>query len=98
MVSGRQPPVPGPSVIGACASGAGACRSRYQLVLDLSRAEVVDYLYQAVSAVLESGSLEYVKWDMNRHLTDVYSAALPAGRQGRYPTGMCWGFTGCWNG
>lgn len=72
--------------------GREPCRSRYQLVLDLSRDEVVDYLYQAVSAVLESGNLEYVKWDMNRHLTDVYSAALPAGRQGevshRYVLGL----------
>lgn len=72
--------------------GRNGCRSRYQLVLDLSRDEVVDYLFDAISAVLESGNLEYVKWDMNRHLTDVYSAALPAERQGevshRYVLGL----------
>jgi alpha-galactosidase len=55
--------------------------SRNQLVLDLSRPEVCDYLIDAVSQVLASAPIGYVKWDMNRHMTEVGSAALPPDRQ-----------------
>ena len=55
--------------------------SRNQLVLDLSRPEVCDYLIDAVSQVLASAPIGYVKWDMNRHMTEVGSAALPPQRQ-----------------
>ena len=41
-----------------------------------------DYLFDSISAVLASANIAYVKWDMNRHLTEVGSAALPASRQG----------------
>lgn len=54
---------------------------RNQLVLDLSRPEVCDYIVDAVSQVLDSASVEYVKWDMNRHMTELGSAGLPAKRQ-----------------
>lgn len=54
---------------------------RNQLVLDLSRKEVCDYLIEAVSKVLESTAISYVKWDMNRHMTEIGSAALPKERQ-----------------
>ena len=57
-------------------------RSRFQLVLDMSRPDVREYLFQSISAILKSANIEYVKWDMNRHLNDVWSALLPAGRQG----------------
>ena len=57
-------------------------RSRNQLVLDVSREDVRDYIFTGMSKVLKSAKISYVKWDMNRHLTDLYSAALPAGRQG----------------
>lgn len=57
-------------------------RGRNQLTLDFSRREVRDYIYEAIKKVLDSADISYVKWDMNRSLTDVYSAALPAGRQG----------------
>ena len=56
--------------------------SRNQLVLDLSRPEVVDWLYETFAAILRENPISYIKWDMNRHLTDLYSAALPADRQG----------------
>ena len=56
-------------------------RSRYQLVLDFSRKEVVDYIYEKICAVLDQGNVEYVKWDMNRSLADIYSAT--ADSQGR---------------
>ncbi|MFE3892856.1 alpha-galactosidase [Priestia sp. YIM B13446] len=54
---------------------------RNQLVLDLSRQEVCDYVIKALSDILSSASITYVKWDMNRHMTDVGSAALPPERQ-----------------
>ena len=57
-------------------------RARNQLVLDLSRQEVVDYLYDCIAKILSENNIEYLKWDMNRSLSDVYSAVLPAERQG----------------
>lgn len=54
---------------------------RNQLTLDLSRPEVQDYVVQAVSDILKSAPITYVKWDMNRHMTEVGSAALPPERQ-----------------
>lgn len=56
------------------------CRAQY--VLDLSRPEVVDYVYECVAAVLRHARIDYVKWDMNRQLTDIGSSYLPAERQG----------------
>ena len=50
-------------------------RSRNQLVLDFSRKEVVDAIYDQICKVLDQGNIEYVKWDMNRSLMDIYSAA-----------------------
>ena len=52
-------------------SGRGHTYSREQLVLDLSKQEVCDYLIEAVSAVLESAPISYVKWDMNRNITNI---------------------------
>lgn len=57
-------------------------RSRYQLVLDYSRTEVVDHIYRQMCEVLDNAHISYIKWDMNRNINDLYSAALPAGRQG----------------
>ena len=57
-------------------------RSRNQYVLDLSRRDVVDYTYEQVAKILRSANIEYVKWDMNRQLTDLGSASLPAERMG----------------
>lgn len=65
---------------------------RGQLVLDLSREDVCDYVIESISKVLESAQIDYVKWDMNRHLTDVGSGFYPAARQGeithRYVLGL----------
>lgn len=60
-------------------------RSRFQLVLDMSRKDVRDYLFDMISGVLESANIEYVKWDMNRSICDWYSGVLPAGQQGELP-------------
>ncbi len=65
---------------------------RHQMLLDLSRAEVQDYLIEAMSKVFSSGDITYVKWDMNRNFSDVYSAFLDAAKQGellhRYMIGL----------
>lgn len=62
--------------------GRPAHPARHQFVLDLGREDVRRYIIDAVSAVLESANIEYVKWDMNRPISDAYSALLPSGRQG----------------
>ncbi len=56
--------------------------SRNQLVLDITRQEVFDYVWNCVESTLKSANIEYLKWDMNRALCDIYSAGLPADRQG----------------
>lgn len=55
---------------------------RNQYVLDFSRKEVVDYIYEMVDKIISESSISYIKWDMNRCITECYSAALPAHRQG----------------
>lgn len=54
---------------------------RSQLVLDITRREVRDHVVDALSAILESAPIAYVKWDMNRPLTEMGSPALPPERQ-----------------
>lgn len=54
---------------------------RAQYILDISRKEVRDYVYESVAAILRSGPIDYVKWDMNRNMCDMGSAWLPADRQ-----------------
>ena len=49
---------------------------RNQLVLDLTKSDVRDYIVESVSAILDSTRIEYVKWDYNRHISDMYSASL----------------------
>lgn len=65
---------------------------RNQRVLDLTRAEIQDYIIEEMSRVFASADISYVKWDMNRNFTDYFSAALPAERQGevahRYVLGL----------
>jgi alpha-galactosidase len=58
--------------------------SRQQLVLDMSRPEIVDHLFGVLSEVLGSAPISYVKWDMNRNITEPWSPALPADRQGEF--------------
>ena len=53
---------------------------RHQLVLDLTRADVRQYVTGIISDALERGQVDYVKWDMNRNINMVGSAELPAGR------------------
>ncbi len=55
--------------------------SREQYVLDYSNPEVRDYIYGMMKKVLDSANIEYIKWDMNRQLTEVGSTYLPVERQ-----------------
>lgn len=59
-----------------------ASQGRKQYVLDFSRPEVVDYVYQLMAKVLREGNVDYVKWDMNRNITECFSSAYPADQQG----------------
>ena len=56
--------------------GMEPCLGRNQLLLDLTRAEVRDYIVRSVGEVLDSANISYVKWDMNRHISDAYSEKL----------------------
>ena len=49
-------------------------RGRNQLVLDFSRKEVVDHIFEQISAVIDGANVEYIKMDMNRSICDVFSA------------------------
>ena len=59
--------------------------ARMQLILDLSRDDVCDYIIETLSKVLSSASISYVKWDMNRNMTEIGSAKLPPERQRELP-------------
>ena len=59
-----------------------ASHGRYQYVLDFSRKEVVDCIYDMMAKILSEAKVSYIKWDMNRSISECYSAALPADRQG----------------
>ena len=67
-------------------------RSRNQLNLDVSRKEVRDYVMGQIFEVLDACKVDYIKWDMNRSVDNVYSNALPKERQGevyhRYVLGV----------
>ena len=72
--------------------GRNPVHARNQLVLDFSRKEVVDHIFDQICKVLDQGNIEYVKWDMNRHLTDLGSAYLDRKNQNelshRYVLGL----------
>ena len=72
--------------------GRRPCEGRNEYVLDFSKDEVVDAVYFQMEKILSEYDITYVKWDMNRHLSDCFSHALPADRQGelahRYMLGV----------
>ena len=55
-------------------------RGRNQLVLDFSRADVRDYIFEQICSILDQGKIEYVKWDMNRSIADVFSGETEQGK------------------
>ena len=58
---------------------------RHEYLLDLGRAEVREYLLHMLHSYLGTGKIDYIKWDMNRPMTDAVSSALPAERQSEVP-------------
>ncbi|QDH20687.1 alpha-galactosidase [Saccharibacillus brassicae] len=66
--------------------------ARWQLVLDYTRKEVREYIFESLSAIFSTVPVAYVKWDMNRALTEIGSAKLPPERQAetahRYVLGL----------
>ncbi len=61
--------------------GRSITEGRNQYILDLSRADVCDYVIEMLSNIFENANIEYIKWDMNRNMTEVGSLLLPADRQ-----------------
>lgn len=59
--------------------------ARNQYVLDMTRQEVVDYLFEHMSAIIKQTKLDYIKWDMNRNITEMYGAKLPTDQQLEFP-------------
>lgn len=59
-----------------------ASHGRHQYILDFSNQEVVDYIYGLMEKILKESKISYIKWDMNRCMSEVYSQALPANQQG----------------
>ncbi|MBQ8882617.1 MAG: alpha-galactosidase, partial [Clostridia bacterium] len=57
------------------------CHGRYQCVLDMTQKPVRDYIIERMCSIIRENDIEYVKWDMNRPLTENFSSALPANRQ-----------------
>ena len=64
------------------AEGRRRTEARHQLILDMSRKDVQDYIIEAVSSVLRSADINYVKWDMNRNFKEAGSTELTNGREG----------------
>lgn len=60
------------------------CIGRGQCVLDITRDEVRDYLKEIVSSLIKENNIDYIKWDMNRSLTENVSYTLPGERQGEF--------------
>jgi alpha-galactosidase len=54
---------------------------KHQYILDLGKKEVQDYLIKSISALIKEGDVDYLKWDMNRTMTEVGSSSLPSRRQ-----------------
>ncbi len=72
--------------------GRARTEGRHQLMLDLSRKEVQDYIIGFMKEILSSCPISYVKWDYNRNMTEAYSCKLPKGQkyetQHRYMLGL----------
>ena len=58
------------------------CEGRNQLVLDFTLEGVVSYVISKLGALLSASNIEYMKWDMNRHLTEVYGNSIAVDKQG----------------
>ena len=74
------------------APGRFESHARHQHVLDFSRKEVVDHIYEMIAKIIRESSISYIKWDMNRYMTEPYSLPADPSRQGetmhRYMLGV----------
>lgn len=72
--------------------GYGLTEGRHEYLLDLTREDVRTYLKDMLDSYLRDGEIDYIKWDMNRPLTEVNSALLPPEKKGetfhRYILGL----------
>lgn len=59
-------------------------RTRYQMVLDMTRKDVREYIFNCMENILDSANIEYIKWDMNRNICDAFSCELPKEKQGEF--------------
>lgn len=59
-----------------------ASYGRNQYVLDFSRPEVVENIYNQMAQIIRNSDISYIKWDMNRSVTECFSAAYPPSQQG----------------
>lgn len=73
-------------------AGVTSCKGRNQFVLDFTKKEVINYVFEAVSKVLKENDISYVKWDKNREITEFYSDSLSADRQGEFAHRYTLGF------
>ncbi|MDR2807917.1 MAG: alpha-galactosidase [Spirochaetaceae bacterium] len=64
--------------------GRSRTEQRNQYVLDMSRQEIVDYMVTVIANLISSAPISYIKWDMNRSITEPFSIALPPDRQGEF--------------
>ncbi|AKP67123.1 alpha-galactosidase [Companilactobacillus ginsenosidimutans] len=55
--------------------------ARHQFVLDMTQDKVVDYLFEKMNAIIDDTKLDYIKWDMNRNITDMFSLNLNKAQQ-----------------
>ena len=60
-----------------------SCHGRNQYVLDFSNPKVVEYIYEMMAKVIEEGQISYIKWDMNRCMSEVYSSIHSPSSQGK---------------
>ncbi|GAF38575.1 alpha-galactosidase [Agrilactobacillus composti DSM 18527 = JCM 14202] len=67
------------------APGRTSSPERHQFVLDMTRPEVVAYLYDAMAKMIADNHIDYVKWDMNRNITEMYGAQLAPDQQLEFP-------------
>lgn len=77
--------------------GYQSVKGRHEYLLDLSREDVREYLFKTLDFYLKDGKINYIKWDMNRPLTDVNSACLGVQQKRRSVIGMCLDYMIFWN-
>ena len=63
--------------------GRRVSQGRFQYVLDYSNPQVVEHIYGKLCRILEGSGISYIKWDMNRSISEAYSCTADSGEQGK---------------